>query len=98
MQDLTFIAFRKDNIYFRTIEEREKISTNNWSAKIKYIMIKIGTTSLRGFEQLEVCDTKNVNKFLHDMHTNDWFQKIVSVPKLRTYRTYKTTYNVENTF
>ena len=25
MQDLTFRAFRKDNIYFRTIEEREKI-------------------------------------------------------------------------
>ena len=25
MHDLTFRAFRKDNIYFRTIEEREKI-------------------------------------------------------------------------
>ena len=26
MQDLTFRAFRKDNIYFRTFEEREKIN------------------------------------------------------------------------
>ena len=69
------------------------ICTNNWSAEIKYIMSKIGTT--RCFEQLEVCDTKNVNKLLHDMHANDWSQKILSVPKLRTYRTYKTTYNIE---
>ena len=36
------------------------ICTNNLSAEIKYIMSKIGTT--RWFEQLEVCDTKNVNK------------------------------------
>ena len=29
MQDLTLRAFRKDNIYFRTIEEREKIKEGN---------------------------------------------------------------------
>ena len=29
MQVLTFRAFRKDNIYFRTIEEREKITGHN---------------------------------------------------------------------
>ena len=34
MQVLTFRAFRKDNIYFRTIEEREKISTTE-NANIK---------------------------------------------------------------
>ena len=29
MQDLTLRAFRKDNDYFRTIEEREKTNVND---------------------------------------------------------------------
>ena len=32
MQDLTFRAFRKDNIYFRMIEEREKITSSSSSS------------------------------------------------------------------
>ena len=45
MQGLTFRSFRKDNIYFRTIEEREKIKINV-NAPIQWNHDK---TFLRGF-------------------------------------------------
>ena len=69
------------------------ICTNNWSADIKYIMNKIGLT--RCFERLEACDTNSGYKRLQEVYTHEWNQKLLSVPKLRTHRTYKTSYNVE---
>ena len=69
------------------------ICRNNWRAYVKCIMNKIGLSQC--FEHLEVCDINNGNQLLYDMCTRDWSHKIQTVSKLRTYRTFKTSYNVE---
>ena len=69
------------------------ICRNNWSADVKCIMDKIGLT--QRFEHLEVCDINNGKQLLYDMYMRDWSHKIQTVSKLRTYRTFKTSYHVE---
>ena len=69
------------------------ICTNNWCAEVKEIMNKLGLT--RNFDNLEACDIDTGKLLLHDMYARDWSRKIVTVPKLRTYVTFKTSYTVE---
>ena len=41
---------------------------------------------------MESCDIDTGKILLHDMYARDWSRKIFTVPKLRTYVTFKTSY------
>ena len=56
-------------------------------------MNKLGFT--RNFDNLEACDIDTGKLLLHDMYTRDLSRKIFTVPKLRTYVTFTTSYTVE---
>ena len=69
------------------------ICANNLSAEVKDIMNKLGLT--RNFDQLQCCDVNRCKAHLLDIYSSDWSRKTQSVPKWRTYVTFKDSYNVE---
>ena len=57
---------------------------------MKDIMTKIGLT--RNFESLFPCNLADVKVSLQNQYARGWPAKTLTVPKLRPYVTYKTTY------
>ena len=72
------------------------ICANNWCSEIKGIINKLGL--IAKFYNLECCDIGTCKLLLHDISARDWSEKTVTVPKLRTYITFTTSYTVDNTF
>ena len=70
------------------------ICGDKWSAEIKDVLSKIGMA--RSFENKEICNLNNtrVKLFFNYMRQNG-SRKSQMYQKLRTYATYKTSYNVE---
>ena len=66
---------------------------NSWSAEVKDIMAKIGL--IRNFETFIPCNLADVKLSLQNAYANDWPAKTLSVPKLRIYVTFKTSYSPE---
>ena len=56
-------------------------------------MNKLGLT--RNFDQLQCCDVNRCKAHLLDIYSSDWSRKTQSVPKLRTYVTFRDSCNVE---
>ena len=69
------------------------ICSNNWSVEVKDIMAKIGL--IRNFETLIPCNLADVKLSLQNAYANDWPAKTLTVPKLRTYVMFKTSYSPE---
>ena len=69
------------------------ICVNNWCAEIRGIMNKLGL--IANFDNLECCDIGVCKLRLHDICARDWSEKTLTVPKLRTYITFKTSYTVD---
>ena len=57
---------------------------------MKDIMTKIDLT--RNFESLSPCNLADVKVTLQNLYARGWPAKTLTVPKLRSYVTYKTTY------
>ena len=66
------------------------ICHNNWSSEVRDIMTKIGI--IRQFQSRSSCNLTDVKVSLQDLYARSWPAKTLSVPKLRSYVTYKTTY------
>ena len=60
---------------------------------MKDIMSKTGL--IRKFETLIFCNLADVKLSLQNAYANDWPAKTLSVTKLRTYVTFKTSYSPE---
>ena len=69
------------------------ICRNNWSSEVKHIMNKLGL--IRNFDNLECCDIITSKPLLYSSYAEGWSEKILTVPKLRTYITFKTSYTAE---
>ena len=69
------------------------ICRNNWSSEIKPIMNKLGL--IRNFDNLQCCDINTSKPLLYSSYAEGWSEKILTVPKLRTYITFKTTYTAK---
>ena len=66
--------------------------TNNWSAKVKDIMNKLGFT--RNFEHLESCDINTGKTLLHDVYAI-LVSKTINSSKMKNICNFKTSYTVE---
>ena len=68
------------------------ICHNNWSSEVKDIIAKIGLT--RNFESLSPCNLAyiKVSLQIQNLYARGWPAKTLTVPKVRSYVTYKTTY------
>ena len=66
------------------------ICHNKWSSEVKDIMMKIGLT--RNFESISPCNLADVKVSLQNLYARGWSAKTLTVPKLRSYVTYKTAY------
>ena len=50
---------------------------------------------VRSFDNKEKCYIRNTKQSLYDSYANEWADRILNVPKLRSYITYKGVYKAE---
>ena len=70
------------------------VGTNNWSREVKYILDEIGLS--HHFQSLSVVGLTNARECINNYFATKWSSDLQTVPKLRTYRSYKTVFGCEN--
>ena len=48
------------------------------------------------FQQMLICDINSTRNRLLDSHSTEWYTNLLKFPKLRTYRTFKTSFSTES--
>ena len=71
-----------------------EISTNNWSSGVRTIMSLVGMAE--NFQQMLICDINSTRNRLLDSYSTEWYTNLLKFPKLRTYRTFKTSFSTES--
>lgn len=66
---------------------------NNWSSDLKSVMNDIGLN--HQFSNKLVCDLNTVNDSLVEKYAHEWFDMNENSPKLRTYKTFKSFFQIE---
>ena len=68
-------------------------SSKNWSFEIKQVMNDIGLSDQ--FESKSVINLSKVDEHLNVFYTRKWQEDVQHVPKLRTYRVFKSEFKTE---
>jgi hypothetical protein len=71
-----------------------EISTNNWSSGVRTIMSLVGMAE--NFQQMLKCDINSARNRLLDSYSTEWYTNLSKFPKLRTYRTFKSSFSTES--
>jgi hypothetical protein len=66
---------------------------NSWSNNVKELMYKLDMG--HNYENKELVSVNNVWALLHESFSNEWNNRILMMPKLRTYINFKNSYKVE---
>ena len=72
------------------------LCTNNWTSEIKQVMCKLGLTD--HFDNKSIVNMSYVKHLMTDYYGNAWSRDIQNVPKLRSYKLYKTHLIASNMF
>jgi hypothetical protein len=71
-----------------------EISTNNWSFGVRTIMSLVDMAE--HFQQMLKCDINSARNRPLDSYSTEWYTNLLKFPKLRTYRTFKTSFSTES--
>ena len=67
---------------------------NNWASRVKLILDEVGYSNQ--FLLHQTVPLENVSSILKEKYEQDWKNEIIRLPKLRTFRLFKTTFGVES--
>lgn len=70
------------------------ICINNWSNDVKQILVKLGISD--HFESKTVMNLSQAKTLINDNYSIKWSQNMLNMPKLRTYRIFKTDFKCED--
>ena len=71
-----------------------EISSNNWSSSVRTIMSLVGMTE--HFQQMLKCGITSARNRLLDSYSTEWYTNLSKFPKLRSYRTLKSSFSTES--